>query len=285
VSFESTGFHVLRGREQGNFLTFRCGSIKDRFSQIDMLHVDAWWHGKNVLVDGGSYLYNGPPQWHEHFMATEGHNTVSVDGHDQMLQYRRFKNLYWTEARLLRFDDQADWTLAEGEHDGFKRQPGACIHRRAVLLVKEGLAVVVDRVNGTGHHNARLHWLGGQGPWRWEEPDCRLWLGEDANSFCVTVLDGKAAPLRGDVVAGQSSPPRGWLSRYYGEKEPAPSLAVVQEGDVPLTFVSVLSSGRCQTQIAAANWTVRSAAATLRFKLEEGRFGDILLDQPSGMVT
>ncbi len=285
VSFQSTGFHVLRGDDQGTFLALRCGSVRDRFSQIDMLHVDAWWRGEHVLVDGGSYLYNGPARWHEHFMATEGHNTVVVDGHDQMLHYRKFKNLYWTEARLLRFEDQAAWTLAEGEHDGFKRKPGGCVHRRAVLLVKAGLAVVVDRVGGVGRHSARLHWLGGQGPWRWEDPQCRLWLGSGAAPFCVTVLDDQASPLRGDVVAGRASPPRGWLSRYYGEKEPVPSLAVTQEGEAPLTFVSILASGAAQAQVAGGAWTVRAGAATVRFSLEDGRFGDILLDQLTGAVT
>ena len=54
VSFEHSGYHVLRGSD-GNFATFRCGTITDRFSQIDMLHLDVWWRGQNVITDGGSY--------------------------------------------------------------------------------------------------------------------------------------------------------------------------------------------------------------------------------------
>jgi Heparinase II/III-like protein/Heparinase II/III N-terminus len=278
VSFEPTGFHVLRGHDQGTFLAFRCGTVRDRFSQIDMLHVDAWWRGENVLVDGGSYLYNGPARWHGHFAATESHNTVTVDGHDQMLHYRRFKNLYWTEARLLRFEDQAGWTVAEGEHYGFRRKPGGCVHRRAVLLVKAGLAVVVDQVSGVGRHAARLHWLGGLGPWRWEESQCRLSLGPEAAPFCVAMLDDSAAPLQGDVVEGRGAPPRGWLSRYYGEKVPVPSLAAERSGEVPLTFVSLLSSGAAHAKVTGGEWTVRSNAAAVRFRLVDGRFDGILVD-------
>jgi asparagine synthase (glutamine-hydrolysing) len=42
VSFEATGYHVLRGHDPATFAAFRCGSLRDRFSQIDMLHLDVW---------------------------------------------------------------------------------------------------------------------------------------------------------------------------------------------------------------------------------------------------
>jgi hypothetical protein len=145
VSFSHTGYHVLRGRQPENFAAFRCGTILDRFSQIDMLHLDVWWRGHNVLADPGSYLYNGPEEWHDHFLRTESHNTVQVDGRDQMLHYRKFKCLYWTRAGLLRFEDNADWALCEGEHYGYQRHPGRCVHRRSVLFLKDDLWVVVDR--------------------------------------------------------------------------------------------------------------------------------------------
>ena len=49
---------------------------------MDMLHLDVWWRGCNVLVDGGSYLYNGPGVWHNHFQSANSHNTVVVDSRD-----------------------------------------------------------------------------------------------------------------------------------------------------------------------------------------------------------
>ncbi|HET6343294.1 MAG TPA: heparinase II/III family protein, partial [Myxococcota bacterium] len=75
VSFPVAGYHVLRGRDSGTFVTLRCGDVRERFGQIDMLHLDAWWQGHNVLVDGGSYLYGGEPGWHGHFLGTASHNT------------------------------------------------------------------------------------------------------------------------------------------------------------------------------------------------------------------
>src|SRR5262249_47310417 len=137
VSFARTGYHVLRGRDQASFGAFRCGTLRDRFSQIDMLHLDLWWHGQNVVVDAGSYQYNAAPAWHEHFMRTASHNTLTVDGLDQMVHHRQFKVLYWTKANLISFADAGAWVLCVGEHYGYRRYPGGAVHRRSVLFAKD----------------------------------------------------------------------------------------------------------------------------------------------------
>src|SRR5262245_18449479 len=226
VSFAATGYHVLRGCDERSFSAFRCGTLKDRFSQIDMLHLDVWWRGLNVLADPGSFLYNASPEWHNHFMRTACHNTVKVDGRDQMLHFRQFKVLYWTRAELLEFEDRTDWAMCAGEHYGYRRHPGACVHRRAVLFVKDDLWLVADQLTGTGTHTASLQWLGGEFPFQFAPETCQLVMDTPAGEFVVQVLDDRGRPLAGDVVDGQVDPPRGWLSRYYGEKAPVPSLAV-----------------------------------------------------------
>src|SRR3954454_5277811 len=115
-----------------------------------MLHADVWWRGLNVLADAGSYLYNDRPEWHEHFMRTPSHNTVVVDGHDQMLHFRQFKVLYRTRAKLVAFESHDDWSLCAGEHDGYTRHRGGCVHGRSILAAGNDLWVVVDRVRGEG---------------------------------------------------------------------------------------------------------------------------------------
>jgi asparagine synthase (glutamine-hydrolysing) len=257
VSFSHTGYHVLRGRQPENFAAFRCGTILDRFSQIDMLHLDVWWRGHNVLADSGSYLYNGPEEWHDHFLSTESHNTVQVDGRDQMLHYRKFKCLYWTKAELQRFEDNADWTLCEGEHYGYQRHPGRCVHRRSVLFLKEDLWIVVDRIAGSGTHRVRLHWLGGDFPYRpGLDGRTSLQLETPDGPFHVGVFNAAGCPLPGEIVAGQDAPPRGWLSRHYGEKVPVASLAIELSERLPLTLVSILGPHVPSVSVSAAAWSV-----------------------------
>ncbi len=268
VSFSHTGHHVLRGRQPENFAAFRCGTIIDRFSQIDMLHLDVWWHGHNVLADPGSYLYNGPEEWHDHFLRTEGHNTVQVDGRDQMLHYRKFKCLYWTKAKLLRFDDNEDWALCEGEHYGYQRHPGRSVHHRSVLFVKDELWIVVDRIGGSGSHRVRLHWLGGDFPYRTSEGGpTGLQLITPDGPFHIGVFNAAGGPISSETLAGRDDPPRGWISRSYAEKVSAPSLSVELSGRLPLTMVSILGPHVPLVSVAASSWSVTAGDQLVEFAL------------------
>jgi asparagine synthase (glutamine-hydrolysing) len=276
-SFAATGYHVLRGREPNSFSTFRCGTIRDRFSQIDMLHLDVWWRGENVLVDGGSYLYNGPRRWHNHFLRTASHNTVRIDGRDQMLHIRQFKTLYPTEARLLKFEIGAEWAICEGEHYGYRRA-AQCVHRRSVLFAKaDALWVVVDSITGPGKHEARLHWLAGPYDYAFDAAGACLRLHTPKGLFSATVLDAGGTPVvNADVVSGgEDGAPRGWLSRYYGEKVGVPSFAATQSGPLPITFVTLLAGGVPRASISGDAWRVAAGENAVRFRIEAGSFADV----------
>jgi asparagine synthase (glutamine-hydrolysing) len=282
ISFATTGYHVLRGRSERNFAAFRCGALRDRFSQIDMLHLDVFWRGQNVLIDGGSYRYNGADRWHNHFLRTEIHNTIMVDGHDQMLHFRQFKTLFWTDAALLKFEDHADWSLVEGEHYGFRRT-SRCTHRRSVLFLKDDLWVVVDTIFGEGTHTARLHWLAGSFPFEFDASNACVSLATPRGEFCVTILDGAGSPVTGaDVVHGSEMPARGWHSRNYGEKEPVPSLAAAVSGPVPLTFISLLGAGKPSASVEDGEWSVSLEGRIVSFRIAEGRFEEVTVGPSVG---
>ena len=267
--FDTTGLQVLRG-DGGHFGVLRCGTLRDRFSQIDMLHLDLWWRGQNVLVDAGSYRYNGAPEWHNHFMRTAVHNTLTIDGLDQMVHYRQFKCLYSAAATLLMFSGDTGRDMAAGEHHGYARYAGGCVHRRSVLRLEPDVWVIVDHVSGTGLHSVRLHWLGGAFPWA-DVPDGNgVELRTPAGLFTVHTFDQQASPLRGDIQAGSESPPRGWLSRYYGEKVAVPSFAAVVDGAVPLTVISVLAGCAYELEKTADGYVVRTASGDASLGIRDG---------------
>jgi len=269
VSFAATGAHVLRGDDPGSFGAFRCGTLRDRFSQIDMLHLDVWWRGLNVLVDAGSFQYNAAPEWHDHFMRTASHNTIEIDGLDQMKHHRQFKVLYLTKAALLHSSDSPRAALAEGEHYGYRRHPGAAVHRRSVVFVKDDLWIVVDRVEGTGAHTLRLQWLGGVFPWTAAANG--MDLSTPSGPFSVRVLDEAGEAAAATVAAGVASPPRGWLSRYYGEKVAVPSLVVERRTELPATFVSVLSGAPYSASLTRNRWTIELENERVVFDMPGGR--------------
>ena len=258
VSFPSSGYHILRGRGSGSFAAFRCGTVHERFSQIDMLHLDVWWRGQNVLIDPGSYLYNGPTEWHNHFYRTASHNTAMIDGQDQMLHHRKWKNLYWTNARLLRFEDRGGYAVCEGEHYGYRRQRDQCVHRRSVVLVKDELWIVVDTFTGEGEHSVRLHWLGGDFPYSHEPGGGSLQLHTPSGDFIIHALNIDGEPLPATVLSGSEQPIRGWQSRYYGEKTPVPSFEVCVRREFPFRIVTILGAVPVSWSVIGNHWNLDS---------------------------
>jgi asparagine synthase (glutamine-hydrolysing) len=273
VSFAHTGYHVLRRGE--GFALFRCGDVLDRHGQIDMLHLDLWWRGHNVLVDGGTYLYNGPRAWLDHFTQTASHNTVTLDGRDQMLHWRPFKFLYPTKARLLAFRDDGRIGWMVGEHFGYARHPGGCMHRRSVLSLGEDCTLVVDHLTGEGLHRGRLHWLGGPFPFDYDSVRATLTLATPGGDFRVATFDLQGRPLAGDVVAGSEVPPRGWLSRRYAEKVAVPSLAIERTWESAWTVLSALLGPGVRVFAEGARWRVRGEGMNVSFALCDGVPDDV----------
>lgn len=80
-------------------LLFRYPYFKFRPGQCDLMHVDLWVNGVNVLIDSGSYSYN-PKDKKDSLKATANHNTVQVDGFEQMPSLSRFLYGAWPQSKL-----------------------------------------------------------------------------------------------------------------------------------------------------------------------------------------
>ena len=272
ISFGATGLHVLRPAGGRGFVSFRCGTMRDRFGQIDMLHADVWWRGMNVAVDGGTYLYGGSHEWHDHFMRTASHNIATLDGRDQMLHFRQFKFLYPARARITSFQGDS----CAGEHDGYARHAGKCIHHRAVATVGE-LVVVVDRVTGEGEHDVRIHWLLGDFPHAADTPEGAVVLTTPEGAYAVALFDDDAVRAPTDVARGVADPPRGWYAPYYGEKLPVPSLAMQARTRLPRVWITVMGPGKVTLERKGDIYVAACDTDRASFRIEDGRI-DILED-------
>lgn len=269
ASFPFSGHHVLRSESHDDtFAAFRCGRLRDRFSQMDMLHLDVWWRGINVLTDPGSCQYNGSPAINAHFVSTSVHNTVTLDGHDQMHLHRRFKVLYWTEGELLRLGTHRGTHLAVGEHYAYRRHPGRAVHRRSVLFLPPETWLVVDHIEGVGKHDVRVHWLAEETAWRRENES--IFVETSAGDFAVRVYDEHAVPLAVECVVGKESPLRGWCSRIYGERQPALSMSCVRQQELPCTSISLLGAGTLANADRAGEYTLSAHGQRLAIGIRGG---------------
>ncbi len=215
--FPHGGVYVLRGRSSK--VVLRCTEFRERPSHADQLHLDLWWQGRNLACDAGTYLYHGPPPWQNGLAGTAVHNTVTVDGQDQMVRLSRFTWGRWARGRVIR----QDAGLWQGEHDGYARL--GVRHVRTVIRLEEDRWLVMDELDSDQPHIYTLHWLLGDAPYVLDAQTGTLCLWPETEGVIVQVgVSGGEAKC--SLVRADPTSRRGWRSRYYGHKEPALSFQV-----------------------------------------------------------
>ncbi len=253
---QATATHELDGRQGGFYTThsadswmmLRAAHFTSRPSHSDQLHVDLWWRGENILCDAGTYSYNPDADFPTSFCSTRHHNTVTIDGRDPMTRLSRFLWANWAQAKVRRSGGAECPCVLEGEHTGYGKI--GVVHRRAVAPFGKDIWVVVDDVVGTGHHQARLHWLLAHGTINrisartmdctFDAGPARLFIASSAPSQVDCVCAGEHI-FEGDDQSPELT--RGWLSRYYAQKKPALSISAQTASSLPLRFITVLTLG------------------------------------------
>ncbi len=213
------GYYTLRGGESWGLI--RCATFQDRPSQADGLHLDIWRKGINVACDAGTYLYYAEPPWDNPLVSTLVHNTVSVDGLDQMKRGPRFLWLNWPKATVFHYltSDCGLLGYFEGAHDGYHRLSQPITHRRAVLRADPDVWVIVDDLVGDGRHDFRLHWLLADLPYEAEAEGHRLVLDTGDDHYGLSLYACQPA----DAIRPQFAFVRGtmvWIAvntKYYVE--------------------------------------------------------------------
>jgi len=235
--FSVGGYHTLRGK--ASWAMVRCHTYRNRPNQADMLHLDLWWRGRNLLRDSGSYLYFDPDEgWDRYFVSTAAHNTVQVAGEDQMVKGPRFQWHSLVASRWFGHWRHGSMELWQGEHDGYRRLPCRAVHRRTVCRLGEAYWLIVDDVLGRGRERVRLLWHLADVPAELVGETVRL--EPEAGPAELAVWSTAAVHRR--LERGLANDERlGWQALSYGRRTPAPALCAEAEGPLPVRFVTLLN--------------------------------------------
>lgn len=230
----------IRGQEA--WASLRAVKYSSRPGQCDQLHVELWVRGQNLAMDAGTYRYNAASPWENALSGTAAHNTVMVDGREQMTRAGRFLWLDWAQANYLQGDNLT------AEHLGYARY--GVRHRRSLSFLGANHWQVVDSLlpegGRTEQHSAVLHWLLPDLPWDLTGTTLRLKTLGGIVRLRVALANETTAQTyiqlirAGKVVAGPGTAPAilGWFSPTYNLKVPALSFRFFIEGVLPLSFTS-----------------------------------------------
>lgn len=118
-------------------------------AHADTLSFEMSVHGQRVVVNGGTSRYGlGPERLRER--STAAHSTVEVAGHDSSEVWGGFRVARRAYPSDLQLKDRAGVLRVTCSHDGYKRLPGAPVHRREWVMDDVSLRVS-DTVHGGTH--------------------------------------------------------------------------------------------------------------------------------------
>ncbi len=183
------------------------------------------------IVDSGVGEYQAGP-WREYYRSTRAHNTVAVDGEDQIECWSSFR-----VARRARIVEREvmESPLARGvtaRHDGYSRLSRAVDVRRTLLDLDGRAWLVVDRLEGSGSH-------------RWSSyvhaaPDVVLDSAGPSSARLTRAGQTMTIAWFGvtdvSVVSGQQRPLQGWYAPEFGKHLPASVLELSGKGTLPVEF-------------------------------------------------
>lgn len=217
-----SGYFTLRNAH--GYLFLRSGRHRHRPSHADQLHVDLWWHGRNVLLDCGTYSYNAAQPFDEAFKSTRFHNTVRVDRIDQMGEAGRFLWLPWAQGRLVK----AGSASLCAEHDGYQRLQDPVNHRRSVIRVEDHGFLIVDRLQGTrDSHEFELLWHLPGDVEQQEDGGVVVACGDHR---CLVQVWCEQLEWTLALNGASDEDAEGWYSRYYMKKDRGKQLTATVEG-------------------------------------------------------
>lgn len=230
----------------------------------DALSLTLSYRGREILVDPGTYAFHTRKKWRDYFRGTSAHNTLRLDGQDQSVPGGNFLWLKHARAECRLFECRDEFEEWEASHDGYLRLPEPVRHRRRIFYDKRAATLeVTDTLDGTGTHTAELFWHFSEG--------CRVkpvGAGFEIRHQEITVRLQPPEMLDTRLVAGEDSPPLGWISRSFDHKSLTTTLVCKGEVKAPVTLHTRFELESCPPPVKVLDRARRDPGLRRRRELE-----------------
>jgi hypothetical protein len=213
-------------------------------AHADALSIELRCGGVEVLVDPGTYTYQGEPKWRAYFRSTIGHNCLELGGEDQSVAGGPFMWIRAAQAAEVSTSglDGGPLAIWRAAHDGYQRLSPGARHERQVTFDRDARRLVVeDVIASTGRHHCRLAFHVG--------PEIECYLNGDVAQLSWHTGAGRwraimrlPEALDWSAVRGQTEPPLGWYSPCFGAKLPIVTLVgkgIIGGGERLITEVRI----------------------------------------------
>jgi uncharacterized heparinase superfamily protein len=237
--FKHSGYTVIN-TENGVTFTFDHSPLGlpplYNHGHADALSITLTKENQQILVDPGTYRYNGVPEWRRYFRGTRAHNTVTIDGLDQAVQETGF---IWSKpykVDLIRSFELNEGLLVEATHNGYSRLKKPIWHKRSVFFFNKTSFLIKDTFRGEGMHDFELNYH--------LHPDAILrrnydwwFIKNQGTMVAIRLLDKQVFHF----FTGNEDPLLGWYSPCYGIRRKAGVLSCTKRGSAKeISFITAI---------------------------------------------
>jgi hypothetical protein len=223
--FADSGYCILRNDwverpyADGRYLFFDCGDLGfGSHGHYDLLSFEMAAYGRSLIVDPGRYTYHEHDSdgvnWRHAFKGTAAHNTVMIDGKDQMAYQCHEPVGPQPRATVLTFESNHGFDFVHGRALSPLYEVD---HQRSIFFAEAEYWIVSDVLLASeAHRYEQFFHLGPEAQGQTEFQD----QGISAPNLLI------AQARRAEIEIGLKP---GWVSLEYGVKQPAPVLSFRQE--------------------------------------------------------
>lgn len=178
--------------------------------------------GDEILIDPGTYVYQGSPAWREYFRGTGAHNTLRVDGQSQSRSGGTFMWVEHAEVVCETANLMGDPQELVGRCSGFLPSPARPVHRRRLSYAPGTRCLKIrDELESASNHQLEVFWH--------VSDQCEVIQTGDralirSRNALVALVSPTLASVR--MVRGQEDPPLGWVSTRFDHKRPCTTIVV-----------------------------------------------------------
>lgn len=244
---KESGQYIMRSGwdKDALYMYFDCGPQgmgQAGHGHADALSFELFTYGKPLIIDSGTYTYNGPKEWRNYFRGTSAHNTVLIDKVDQSEHLKPYDQFGWerkADAYNLAWYSSNCFDFVSGYHNGYLRLSDPVIHQRSILFVKPEYWIITDFLKGKNEHEFSVlyHFSPGNVLLDKNTHCCRTYNRDEANILVAPVnIEG----TKSQIFEGNLKPIQGWVSYKYGDKLKASVLEYSQKDKLPIAFTTIL---------------------------------------------
>jgi hypothetical protein len=202
----------------------------------DLLGVEVYANGHEILVDSGPYSAQEKDVWSDYFCSTQAHNGVTVD---------HIKHLNFADRHVRgEFDQWVSTPLFDflsGYHTGFEDLEHPVLYRRSIFYWKPSYWLLCDILTGEGQHffDQYFHFA----PLRLNVDFSKKGVNvkvDDRHYFALLPVGTEDMDVM--IFTGGDTPDSGWMSDGYKHRVEAPFIKYGKQTQAPASFITLLSA-------------------------------------------